>query len=236
MLNIVLCDDTVEIMDQLEIMVEDILKGQCRISKFNTGYGAEIHIHDVVNGNIDILFIDIDLGEQNGVSVAKAVKERYPDIKIIFITSYAEYSQDVFEVETTYLLLKPIKRDKLHHALEKAINKINTDRHDAILFSYKGVSEKVRLKDILFVESNKRKIIVYEAERQIKAYEKLDEIHEELPVNFVRCHQSYIVNLDYVRHLNEGCFLLYGGMEVPVSKGRYNASKKELIRYIGDSL
>ena len=102
------------------------------------------------------------------------------------MTAYSQYSEAIFKTKPTYLLLKPIKKEQIKKSLEKALQE-----------------EKIR-----YIESNKRLVIIYEEDIKRRIYGKLNEIEEMLHSNFVRYHQSYIVNLEHVRELNTHEFVL----------------------------
>lgn len=233
---IAVCDDNDIALNNICSLIEKNLEKQCRILKFNTASALEFYIDDNKKFNLDILVIDIDLGNSNGIDLAKKVKSHFPLIKIIFITGFINYAENIFEADPTYFIVKPIKEDKLVDALNKTINAINEDKPDIISISSKGAITNINLKNLKYIESFKRQIIIHESTDEIKLYFKLKEIEKILPSHFVRCHQSYIVNMNKVKYLNTGSFSLYDGESIPISQSRYNKTKESFINYLGEKL
>lgn len=231
-MNIAICDDDNNILTYLNYTLDTILKSDCKIFKFHTGSALELYIDDN-KCNLDILIIDIDLGDENGIEIAKRIKVKYYNIKIIFITGFINYSQNIFEAEPTYFIAKPIKIENLTNALNLAIKSIENDKPNVLSLSSKGVVVSINLKKIKYIESVKRQVIIHETDDIIKIYSKLKDIENHLPSNFVRCHQSYIVNMDKTKYLNNHFFLLYDGQNIPISQSRYNKTKQKYLDYLG---
>ena len=90
------------------------------------------------------------------------------------------------------------------------------------------------MNNIKYIESNKRIAIIHEVDIKRKIYAKLNELEEILPRQFVRCHQSYIINLEKVRELNAHEFVLNTGERIPVSQLKYKETKNSFLQYLGD--
>lgn len=232
-MNIVVCDDDENILEYLSSLIESILGENCNIIKQNNGYALELYLEDIVKGNIDILFIDIELGSENGVEVAKRIKVRFPHVKVIFITGYMAYCENIFEAEPTYFIVKPIELENLKKALAKAMKLIEDDKRSILFLSVKGSVISVKVNRIKYIESIRRKIIIHEPYEEIEVYCKLKEVEDKLPVNFCRCHQSYIVNMDKVKNLNMYYFTMDDGEKISVSQSRYNKTKDQFMNYLG---
>ncbi|MEG2017080.1 MAG: LytTR family DNA-binding domain-containing protein [Clostridium sp.] len=235
-MNIVVCDDDENILEYLSSLIINIMGKSCNVTKHNNGYALEIYLEEVVKGNIDILFTDIELGSENGIEVAKRIKKKFPHIKIIFITGFMDYCQNIFEAEPTYFIVKPIKVENLKNALDKAVKDIKEEKHKVLLLSTKGSAVSVKLKDIRYLESVRRKVIIHQTDSYLEVYCKLNEIEENLPANFIRCHQSYIVNMDKVKELNMYYFLMQDGEEISISQSRYNKTKEGFMSYLGGTI
>jgi DNA-binding LytR/AlgR family response regulator len=234
--NIVLCDDDVFIVDKLSNMLKKKLGKECKVVKFTTGFSAYTYIVDVVNGDVDVLFIDIDLGVESGIDIARQIKEQYEGVKIIFITAHVQYSPDIFETYPTYFLTKPIDEKKLEAALERVEEEIENDRKNTMFYSSKGSVVRTTIRKIKYIESKKRIVIIHELNRTIEFYGKLDDVMVKLSNNFIRCHQSFIVNMNYVSNLTSSGFVLNDGTYVPVSQNKYGNTKKQLMKYLSDIL
>ena len=113
------------------------------------------------------------------------------------------------------------------------------ERYDKDLiktFCIKGKVFSVKINNIKYIESNKRVIIIYEKDFKRKIYAKLSDLEKMLPEQFIRCHQSYIVNLGHAKELNSHEFILNTGEKVPVSQAKYRETKNTFIKYLGESI
>ena len=193
--------------------------------------------NDFKNGNLedlDILYIDIKIGKTNGITIAEKMQKSNPNLRVIFMTAYTEYSEEIFRVIPTYLLLKPIKEEKFKEALEKALEYKENDKNLIRTFCIKGKIFNIKIDNIKCIESNRRVATIHEKDIDRCVYAKLSDLEKTLPEYFVRCHQSYIVNLEEARELNSHEFVLNTGEKIPVSQTKYNKSKQSFIKYLGD--
>ena len=183
--------------------------------------------------DINILFIDIKINENNGIEIAKIMQKENQDLKIIYMTAYSQYSEEIFQTTPTYLLLKPLKKDKFKEAITKALKE--SKKGEGIkTFSVKGKIFNIKVNNIKYIESNKRVAIIHENDLIRKIYAKLNELEEILPKQFIRCHQSYIINLDKVSELSSHEFVLSTGERVPISQLKYKETKDLFIQYLGE--
>lgn len=235
-MNILVCDDDSFFLEYLSKLIEKVLNNNCSITKFSTGYALEMYVDDIRQNNLDILFIDIDLGKENGIEVAKRIKKKLCNIKVIFITGFINYSKNIFETEPTYFLVKPFNYEDLTKALLTAKKAIEDDRPNTLNIVSKGIVTTINIKKIKYVESIKRQVIIYDSEESFTVYNKLNTIEQYLPSNFIRCHQSYIINMDRVKYLNMYFFILQSGEKIPVSQSKYNKTKEIFISYLGSTI
>lgn len=236
MINITICDDDKNILEYLNKLLGKIIKIDYRIENFTSGYDLENYIKNIVYGNVQIVIIDIDLKDHLGIDIVKSIQSIYPHIKIIFMTGYVGYVEDIFEVDALYYLAKPIKEDKLKKSLDKALEAIESDKGKVVNLSMKGKVISLDLNKICYMESQLRIVIIHGDDFEQTVYKKLKEIENILPVNFIRCHQSYIVNIDKVEKLTSNYFLINNGAKVPISQSKYKSTKEKFLEYLGENL
>lgn len=234
MLKIGICDDEELIVQYVEKLIQENTKEPKKLYKYTQMYQIEQDIKDKILDDLDILYIDIKINQDNGIEIAERMQRNNPKLKIIYMTAYSQYSEEIFRTMPTYLLLKPIKKEKFQASLKKAINEIKRVEESKV-FRVKGKIFNIKIDNIKFIESDKRIAIIYEKDIKRNIYTKLSELEEMLPKQFVRCHQSYIVNLDNVRELQPYEFVLQTGEVVPISQLKYKETKKAFIEYLGDT-
>lgn len=234
MCKIAIFDDEKIIVDYVENLIKKYVMKNVKIYKY-------IDISDLRNdfkngnlGDLDILYIDIKIGKADGITIAEKMQKSNPNLRVIFMTAYTEYSEEIFRVIPTYLLLKPIKEEKFKKSLEKALEYKEHDKNLIRTFCIKGKIFNIKIDNIKYIESNRRIATIHEKDIDRNIYAKLSELEELLPEQFIRCHQSYIVNLEQARELNSHEFVLNTGERIPISQTKYNKSKQFFIKYLGD--
>jgi DNA-binding LytR/AlgR family response regulator len=236
MYRIAICDDDPLTVEYIAELITEKFEDNHKLFKFKNPMALELYIENVLKGELDILIVDIDLGADNGIKVADRIKKQYEHIKVIFISGMANYAGDIFEIKPVYFLIKPIDPNKLMAGIKLAIDDMEASKRDTISITAKEGIFSLDLRKIEFIESNKRTVTIYEQGNKRELYIKLDELSKMLTERFCRCHQSFIVNLDYVSQLSMYQVTLHCGVHIPVSQSRYKAFKQSFIRYLGDTL
>lgn len=235
MLKIAIFDDERIIVDYVEKIIKNYLKENIKIYKYTKITEIEKDYKKGIFQEIDIIYIDIKINQTNGIEVAEKMQAENPNLEVIYMTAFSQYSEEIFRTKPTYLLLKPIKKENLEKSLKKAI-KEKGKKENVKSFFVKGKIFNIRINEIRYIESNKRIITIHEQDINRNIYTKLNDIAKKLPKHFVRCHQSYIVNLEKVRELNSHEVILHSGEVIPVSQAKYKQTKEMFIKYLGEGI
>lgn len=185
------------------------------ISDFSCG---EDLIEYYKNGErFDIAFIDIEMEGINGVEVAETIKESAPETIIIFVSSHSNYVFDAFRIEALHFLVKPIKEKEFNDVFTRAMKKY-TAINASVILKWESVRNKIPIDKISFVEGYRRHLTVHTASGVYEAVGKISEIYEILkPHGFVRVHQGFVVNMNYIKSFNANEVELTDGSKVAVS-------------------
>lgn len=234
MLNIAVCDDNLENIELIEKIIKKSNKFVCKLSSHTSALSLFSYLEDSAKGNIDVIFMDIELGEYNGIQVAAKIKVTHPYIKIIFVTGHINYAEDIFAVEPVYFIVKPISQARVLEALDKVYGIIQNENSQTIKIKNKQGIFKIKTSSIHYMESNKRIVYVYDAEQIWEVQVQLNELSKELPNNFLRCHQSYMVNMDMIKTFTSNGIELQSGKIIPISRLKYSEAKIKFLNYLGD--
>lgn len=182
-----------------------------------------------------IVLLDIDLETQlNGIALANQIHQIRADAQIIFVTGYIHYATEVGEAEPVYFVTKPVSDEKLRRALQKAKAKL---AHDRISFQLRGETLITLQQDIRYIERIKRTSCIHSAEEVLSVSDNLDEILSRLDGRcFVRCHNSYIVNLAWVATFSSTQLTLKSGGLVPISRKFRPLVLEQYADYMGGLL
>lgn len=171
----------------------------------------------------------------NGIEIAAKIRDSMKDVKIIFVSSSKEHYPEAYDVFAFNYLIKPLNQEKLNRVLDKAfINITNSnDRSQQIQFSYKGINYHLLFKDILYIESRDKIIYFNIAGRPtLKCYAKLEDILKKLPEeSFIRCHQSFAVNIYHVAQMGKNHFTI-GSDIINISKKYHKVAKEKYFDYL----
>ncbi len=234
MLNIAICDDNADILRELQDLITEI-----DFDKDVTCFDSSamlVNYLDTENKSFDIIITDIRMPGIDGINLAKNIKRNYPNTHFIFVTSYSEYIQDVFTVNPVYYVLKPIDKSKFIEAITLAHNRITESRGNTINFISKNKALRIRIDDIKYVESINRTAVFHLIDSRLEINIKLDDVEKELPSNFIRCHKSYLANMNVIHEISNNKITLFSGTVIPVAKSRFHDVKKKILYYWGDIL
>lgn len=240
-MNVCVLDDMPKFADKISAMVADYLERQDIRADITTVNSSE-ELKKLCVDNLDMLLADIDLGDgqENGIQLARFVKQRSPNCQIIFISSFLNYATDVYCAEHVWFLLKDQLDTRLPMALNKAME--NLDPAGVSHVAFKRGRERIAISaaSIICIESHQRKVLIYCNDRIEEAYASISELEKQLPADkFVRCHNSYIVNLAMVEKYGSKELLLARDICIPVSRQYRDSIKEAFMDYsvmmLGDS-
>lgn len=234
MIKVAICDDDKNIVKHLEKLISENFHEKFIISKFFSG--EELEKSFSVGLIFDILIIDVDLISTNGISLSKKLKAKYENLKVILLTGYVDYCEDIFNTNPSYLLLKPIKVEKLVLSLNRVMEEMETDNNEFISIKLKDSISKIKLKNIKYIESINREVLIYNTEQNQTVYQKLDEFEKILPKTFIRCHKSFLVNMNFVKQMDTKNFTLFDGTNIPISQSKYRHTKNKFLKIIDGEL
>lgn len=185
----------------------------------------------------DALFLDIDMPKLNGIELAKALQQRetYPDI--IFVSNRTDMVFDTFSVRPFGFVRKNNFTNDLIDTLRAYVNtQISKNAYLAIRTSSNSVVRKIKVSDIVYIESFRYKQFINMADgEQIECHMSMEEFETKLAdFDIVRVYKGYLVNLRYVRHIERtGVLLDYGdGVNINVSRDKVQELKEMYLNYL----
>jgi DNA-binding LytR/AlgR family response regulator len=170
----------------------------------------------------------------NGVQVGTKIRNEYNDelTQIVYISGKTEYALELFDINPLNFLVKPLDYDKIEKVINKHL-KITGFWTDVFSYSVGHDTFKIKLKEIMYLESNGKKIKMFLKDREEEFYGSLEEIYNTqlIKYDFLYIHKSYIVNYDYVSVFEYEKLLLTNGEKLPI--GQY---KRKEIRKIQNEI
>lgn len=178
----------------------------------------------------DLLLLDIEMGAVDGVTLAKRVRQDNETVQIVFITGFADYIAEGYEVSALHYLMKPVNKDKLFTVLDRAVSaKQKTDR--VILLPSDGEMLRLPVSQVQYAEAFSHTVAIVTGNGIIQAKQPISEMEKLLGEGFVRCHRSYVVGLKHVARLSKTEVILDSGKTLPLSRSAAPMVHKAFISY-----
>lgn len=186
--------------------------------------------HYAEEKDYSILLLDIEMGQIDGITLAKKIRQQNDTIQIIFITGYSDYISEGYEVSALHYLIKPIDTEKLFNVLNRAVEKINkNDEFLNLILSNEMV--RIPLYEIKYLEVNQNYVTIH-CKEKYTIKKTLSEFEKELNKDFFRTGRSFIINLDYIQKVTKNTVYLSDGSKIPLARGLYEKLNKAIINHI----
>lgn len=181
----------------------------------------------------EILLLDIELGEINGIDAARKIRQTNQNVVIMFITNMAQFAIAGYEVEAVDYMLKPVSYDDFALKFQKAIRKAARSRDNALILQCSEGVRRIAVSSLSYIEVMAHYLIYHTADREYKLRGSMKECEEELrPYYFARVHKSYLVNLSFVDNIRSGEVILTDGCKIPVGRAYRESLMQHFMEYI----
>ncbi len=178
--------------------------------------------------DFDILLLDIEMSGEDGISLAKRLRQEGCAAEIVFVTSHFELAGEGYEVDALHYLVKPVSQEKLSAVLTKAADRRKAAPPSVVVESDEGT---VRLaeREIRFVEVFLHYIVVRTDAGDYRMKESLGDFAGRLSEDFFRIHRSVLVNLCRIVKITRTDVTLDSGDVLPLARGKYDAVNRAFI-------
>lgn len=222
------CDDmqsTHAIIEELITEYEEKLDIPCNIIHF---YSGKELLENATK--LDMLLLDIEMPEMDGIEVAEQLNLGGIEYKIIMLTGKSERFKEAFKIGAFRFVTKPIDAEELYEAIDDVRKCM--PREETVCVLCDGKTYEIRQKDIIYIEGNKSVTNIYTKNREYHSYLPLREWEKQLEEKvFFRCHKSYIVNLGAIEDIKEDKAILVTEEYVTVAKRRKEEMRQAFMEY-----
>ena len=228
---VAICDDSrIDLLLSKTLVIEYFRKRKlsCTVRLYENGSSLLDDLHD--NTNFDIVFMDIYVGDELGIDIARQLRNNGYENLLIFSTITDEYAIESYSVRANGYILKPYNMTRLESVLDRVLEKYDTD---FMRVKVRNTYVNVPYSDIIYIESCNNRCILHTADEEYSLYMRLDDIEKSLSGDesrFLRCHRSYIVNMDHITAVDEQ-FRLDNGESVLIRSKSKAQIKKHYIAY-----
>lgn len=236
MLNIAICDnDPIHVRTLRE-----------NIERYMAETGTEFGLTEFYDGSEllenydprwDVIFLDIQMDQVDGLTAAARVREIDTKVHIFFLTSFVQYALEGYRVRAVNYLVKPLKYARLRSELSRLPAGCGQADDPYIIVKNDAGTYKIYYKDLRYLETSGRNLMLHTGERSIICYRTMREMEEMLKTyGFSRCHSGFLVNLMFVRHVEKYEITLLYGENLPISQPRRKQFMEGLTNYWGSRL
>lgn len=236
-MKIAICDDEILFAQKLETSLLQFFAEQKTVACIS----VFTHPSKLLESDIksyDVIFLDVLMGETNGMDIAKTIREASTETILIFVSAFVEYAPKGFLVNAFRYLLKDDLNENLTLCMRDVIEKKTEQQKTFCLKTTEGCIKTVKLSQILYFESIAHNIIVHVSGQdvsQYKMYDALSVIEKQLPRNdFFRVQRSYIVNLRNATEMKGNTLFLLNGETITCNRQIRDAVLKRFLEIQGE--
>ena len=235
MLKIGFCDDDLSILKELQVLLDHYRVEKNRELAY-TAYQSPLELlADMEKGlRFDILFLDVLMLGQTGMEAAREIREFDTAVKIIFLTSSAEFAVESYTVGAYFYQLKPIWAESFCRLMDSVIAECKKAEQRSLIMRCKTGITRIELEKLICCEVMGRTLLFcMEDGRTLESQGKLDDLAGQLAIyeNFLRPHRSYLINMDYIRTLSSKSIVMQNQEEIPIPHGKYSDIKTRYLEY-----
>lgn len=220
MIRVAICDDNQKCIGETHTLLQRMQEKhhyELQIEEYSSG---REFLADLEQGmNFELLYLDIEMDHMGGIETANRIRQMDNHMLIVYVSSHEEYLRELFETEPFRFIAKPVEPKHFEDVFLKAMKRISASLNNYFHFQTGKNIIKVLVRDILYVESAKRKVIVHTTNHTYDYYDKLDQVEEKLGnMRFVRIHKAYLVNMDNIEAFQYDRVALTDGTILSISE------------------
>lgn len=234
-MTICYCEDESAQAKAFAIKIDQWAKNKNTVVRTDLFECAEEYLFKAEQNAYDVIFLDISMRGQNGMELARQIREKEKDVILVFVTSDASYVFDGYEVGAYRYLMKPVDEEKLWEILDYARMQKEVEEENYILMKKDSQSVRVNLKDIIYIEAQKHYVnLCMENKESINiktAFTELLQETQEKSDTILLTHRSYAVNIEKVVRIGRTECVLSDSSVIPVSRSFYKEVNEAFIKY-----
>lgn len=234
MIRIGVCDDNEICLELTKTLLENWANEanvEVEISLFENGEGF---IENCNKAKFDVVFLDIIMPEMDGMEVAHIIRSTDKDMKIVFLTSSANYAVESYDVKAAGYCLKPVSYDRIKNIMDSFIEENKNENKPCILVKVNGGYQKIYQHEIEYIEAQNKQVEIVLVNKSLVIHNTISSYEELLKDNdnFYRCHRSFLVYLPNIDFIDSSHIQTKSGKTIPIARGVHKDFKKYYQEFI----
>ena len=235
MIKIAFCDDDMEVLHQMNELLDSYRverNEDITYAAFQSPFELLTEIEKGIRP--DILFLDVVMPGQNGMDVAKEIRQYDTNMKIIFLTSSPEFAVESYSVGAYFYQLKPIWEESFFRLMDSVLAECEKKKKNSLILRSKDGITRIDLQQLEYCEVLGRKLLFHlENGAVLESAGSLDDLAGQLMQysNFFRPHRSFLVNMEYIQNISSRSIKMVNDAEIPIPHGKCSEIKNTYMEY-----
>lgn len=235
MIKIAFCDDDMEVLHQMNELL-DRYRVEWNEDITYAAFQSPFELLTEIEKGIrpDILFLDVVMPGQNGMDVAKEIRQYDTNMKIIFLTSSPEFAVESYSVGAYFYQLKPIWEESFFRLMDAVLAECEKKKKNSLILRSKDGITRIDLQQLEYCEVLGRKLLFHlENGAVLEGAGSLDDLAGQLMQhsNFFRPHRSFLVNMEYIQNISSRSIKMVNDAEIPIPHGKCSEIKNTYMEY-----
>lgn len=233
MYKIAICDNEMSVCSDLEENILSFFKDRSEECEVEVWNNSESLCREIADFDPEILFLEIEIREKNGVFVGKYIREilKNDRMSIVFISHNTSYAMELFHIHPYDFLVKPIGNKILCRTLIKILQ-LEESKREVFHYTYNKKGYSVLYSNIMYFSSSNKKVIIHRRDGGTESYYgKLKDIIDDLPFSFVCVGKSFIVNMKYIKSWKSNQVVLENDIQINIAQSRRLEFEKAIYEY-----
>lgn len=235
MIKIAFCDDDMEVLHQMNELL-DRYRVERNEDITYAAFQCPFELLTEIEKGIrpDILFLDVVMPGQNGMDVAKEIRQYDTNMKIIFLTSSPEFAVESYSVGAYFYQLKPIWEESFFRLMDSVLAECEKKKKNSLILRSKDGITRIDLQQLEYCEVLGRKLLFHlENGAVLESAGSLDDLAGQLMQysNFFRPHRSFLVNMEYIQNISSRSIKMVNDAEIPIPHGKCSEIKNTYMEY-----
>lgn len=238
MIKVAFCDDDMSVLDELKDLLDQYGAKRSQEITYDTFYSSLELLDKVEKGvRYDILFLDVILPNENGIDIAREIRQYDSVVKIIFLTSSSEFAVQSYTVGAYFYQLKPIWKENFFRLMDSAISECQKEEQRSLILRCKNGITRIDLDRLEYCEVLGRTLLFHmENGKILEGTGSMDKLYGQLSQyeNFVRPHRSFLINMEYIEKISHKAITMENQTDIPIPHGKCCEIKNMYLEYAFD--
>ena len=237
MIKVAFCDDDIAVLNELTVLINQYCLQKNQDIQYTAFQSPFELMAEVEKGaTFDILFLDVLMPGENGINVAKEIRQYDNNVKIVFLTSSPEYAVESYMVNAYFYQLKPIWAESFFRLMDAAIAECKKEKEKSLIVRSKNGITRIDLHKLEYCEVMKRTLIFHLHDGTVlESSGSMDTLCSTLEDSgFLRPHRSFLVNMEHIRNISAKAIVMENNTEIPIPHGKHTEIKNQYLQYAFD--